>query len=239
MRNNKFSKDVCFTYIPISLYTPFFEIIFYFLLFLSLVFLCIISLCLITFGMSLAFNVSLHRFLRVVDRFNSLLVSAFITPGGTVMLLLHNGRAPEESVRSFFSEASELFAKHIMNPFAILGTKVFCKICIKVENLYSISIDIYNMNLIAYCRVHPSIPYIYSVREALPFFVIYNQELRVVSSSLMLLTFLMISILFFSLFSSIFIHSFYQIRFLFVIFLLSFVFLRCSYDFNKWLFSVI
>lgn len=62
------------------------------------------------------------RFLRVVDRFNSLLVSAFITPGGTVMLLLHNGRAPEESVRSFFTEASELFAKHIMNPFAIIGT---------------------------------------------------------------------------------------------------------------------
>ena len=61
------------------------------------------------------------RFLRVVDRFNSLLVSAFITPGGTVMLLLHNGRAPEESVRSFFTEASELFAKHIMNPFAIVG----------------------------------------------------------------------------------------------------------------------
>mmetsp|Transcript_35578 Transcript_35578/g.33743 ORF Transcript_35578/g.33743 Transcript_35578/m.33743 type:complete len:144 (+) Transcript_35578:19-450(+) len=59
-------------------------------------------------------------FLRVVDRFNSLLVSAFITPGGTVMLLLHNGRAPEESVRSFFTEASELFARHILNPFAIL-----------------------------------------------------------------------------------------------------------------------
>ena len=37
------------------------------------------------------------------------------------MLLLHNGRAPEESVRSFFTEASELFAKHIMNPFAIVG----------------------------------------------------------------------------------------------------------------------
>ena len=30
-------------------------------------------------------------FLRVVDRFNSYLVSAYVTPGGTTMLLLHNG----------------------------------------------------------------------------------------------------------------------------------------------------
>ena len=89
----------------------------------------------------LFFNVSLYRFLRVVDRFNSLLVSAFITPGGTVMLLLHNGRAPEESVRSFFSEASELFAKHIMNPFAILGTKNSYKVCLRI------------MKLKAYCRM--------------------------------------------------------------------------------------
>jgi hypothetical protein len=59
-------------------------------------------------------------FLRVIDRFNTLLVSAYITPGGTVMLLLHNGRTPEDNVRSFFTEAAELFAKHIMNPFAVL-----------------------------------------------------------------------------------------------------------------------
>lgn len=31
-------------------------------------------------------------FLKVIDRFNSLLVSAYVTPGGTVMLLLHNGK---------------------------------------------------------------------------------------------------------------------------------------------------
>ena len=30
-------------------------------------------------------------FLRVIDRFNSHLVSSYVTPGGTTMLLLHNG----------------------------------------------------------------------------------------------------------------------------------------------------
>ena len=60
-------------------------------------------------------------FLRVVDRFNALLVSAFITPGGTVFLLLHNGRTVEDNVRAFFVEVSDLYAKHVMNPFAVLG----------------------------------------------------------------------------------------------------------------------
>ena len=61
-----------------------------------------------------------HSFLRVIDRFNTLLVSAYITTGGTVMLLLHNGRTPEDNVRSFFAEAADLFAKHVMNPFTVL-----------------------------------------------------------------------------------------------------------------------
>lgn len=36
------------------------------------------------------------------------------------MLLLHNGRTQEDNVRSFFAEAAEHFAKHVMNPFAVL-----------------------------------------------------------------------------------------------------------------------
>ena len=60
------------------------------------------------------------NFLRVIDRFNTLLVSAYITPGGTVMLLLHHGRTNEESIRAFFVEVGDLFAKHVMNPFAVL-----------------------------------------------------------------------------------------------------------------------
>ena len=60
------------------------------------------------------------NFLRVIDRFNTLLVSAYITPGGTVMLLLHHGRTNEESIRAFFVEVGDLYAKHVMNPFAVL-----------------------------------------------------------------------------------------------------------------------
>lgn len=56
------------------------------------------------------------RFLRVVDKFNYYLVSAYATQGGKVFLLLHNGKG-EDAVRIFFTEAHELYVKHLMNPF--------------------------------------------------------------------------------------------------------------------------
>lgn len=62
-------------------------------------------------------------FLRTVDRFNSLLVSAYVTPGGTMLLLLHQGKA-EDSVRQFFTEAHELYTKHMLNPFAVFDTPI-------------------------------------------------------------------------------------------------------------------
>lgn len=62
-------------------------------------------------------------FLRVIDRFNALLVSAYVTPGGTAMLLLHNGKG-EDAVRAFFQDAHEVFAKHMMNPFATFDTPI-------------------------------------------------------------------------------------------------------------------
>lgn len=54
-------------------------------------------------------------FLRVIDRFNSHLVSSYVTPGGTTMLLLHNGKS-EDIVRQFFVEAHEIYVKNMMNP---------------------------------------------------------------------------------------------------------------------------
>jgi trafficking protein particle complex subunit 2 len=62
---------------------------------------------------------SLHRFLRVVDRFNNLAVSAYVTPGGIYLLLLHDGRG-EDAIRGFFTEIHDLYTKYILNPFAIL-----------------------------------------------------------------------------------------------------------------------
>ena len=55
------------------------------------------------------------NYLKVIDRFNALQVSAYVTPGGAALLLLHSGRA-EEAVRLFFVEAHEMYVKYLMNP---------------------------------------------------------------------------------------------------------------------------
>ena len=62
-------------------------------------------------------------FLRVVDRFNSLQISAYVTPGGVTLLLLHNGKG-EDAVRSFFIEAHDLYAKYVMNPFSVYDAPI-------------------------------------------------------------------------------------------------------------------
>lgn len=59
----------------------------------------------------------------MVDRFNNLLVSAYVTPGGVNMLLLHDGRS-EDAVRGFMTEVYELYVKHILNPFAVLDAPI-------------------------------------------------------------------------------------------------------------------
>ncbi|KAJ1412980.1 trafficking protein particle complex subunit 2 putat [Ochromonadaceae sp. CCMP2298] len=56
-------------------------------------------------------------FLRTVDKFNFLLVSAYVTMGGKYFLLLHNGKN-EDAVRAFFTEVHELYVKYLINPFA-------------------------------------------------------------------------------------------------------------------------
>jgi hypothetical protein len=55
-----------------------------------------------------------------VDKFNFLLVSAYVTMGGKYFLLLHNGKngGTEDAVRAFFTEVHELYVKYLMNPFA-------------------------------------------------------------------------------------------------------------------------
>ena len=51
------------------------------------------------------------------------MVSAYVTPGGAYLLLLHDGRS-EDSVRGFFIEAYELYVKHMMNPFAAFDVPI-------------------------------------------------------------------------------------------------------------------
>lgn len=60
----------------------------------------------------------MNRYLRVVDKFNTLMVSAYVTLGGKYFLLLHNGKN-DEAVRVFFTEVHELYVKYMMNPFSL------------------------------------------------------------------------------------------------------------------------
>jgi hypothetical protein len=45
-----------------------------------------------------------------VDRFNNLFVTAFVTPGNTRLLLLHDGKA-DDSIRAFFMEVYEAYLR--------------------------------------------------------------------------------------------------------------------------------
>jgi hypothetical protein len=67
------------------------------------------------------FDVSNHfsnhfRFLKVVDKFNYLYVSSYVSQGGKIFLILHNGKS-EDAVRAFFVETHELYVRYLMNPF--------------------------------------------------------------------------------------------------------------------------
>lgn len=65
-------------------------------------------------------------FLKTVDRFNNLFVSAFVTPGGARLLLLHDGRG-DDGVRAFFGEVYELYLRVMLNPFHTPSTKIVSK----------------------------------------------------------------------------------------------------------------
>lgn len=64
--------------------------------------------------------------LKTVDRFNNLLVSAFVTPGGARLLLLHDGRG-DDAVRAFFIDVYEAYLRVMLNPFHTPTTKIVSK----------------------------------------------------------------------------------------------------------------
>ncbi|KAI5838280.1 Sedlin [Morchella snyderi] len=55
-------------------------------------------------------------YMKCVDRFNNLFVSCFLTAGNIKFLLLHDTKA-DDAIRQFFTDAYELYAKTLMNPF--------------------------------------------------------------------------------------------------------------------------
>jgi glycosylphosphatidylinositol transamidase (GPIT) subunit GPI8 len=61
--------------------------------------------------------------LGVVDRFNSLQVSAFTTATRIKFLLLHEGRS-DDLVKSFFRDVYELYLRVMLNPFHTPTSKI-------------------------------------------------------------------------------------------------------------------
>lgn len=62
-------------------------------------------------------------YLKEVDRFNNIPVSAFVTSGHIRFMLLHPGK-DDSSVRSFFYDLYEMYVKIAMNPFYIKNTPI-------------------------------------------------------------------------------------------------------------------
>lgn len=61
-----------------------------------------------------------------MDRYNEQMVSAYVTPSGVRLMLLHDVRN-EEGIRSFCTEVHELYVKVLLNPFHTPGAKVESK----------------------------------------------------------------------------------------------------------------
>jgi len=55
-------------------------------------------------------------FLRVVDKFDTTIVSAYVSVGGHYLLLLHEGKE-EDQVHFFFKEVHDVLSRYLLNPF--------------------------------------------------------------------------------------------------------------------------
>eukprot|EP00270_Netrium_digitus_P006432 TRINITY_DN18913_c0_g1_i1.p1 TRINITY_DN18913_c0_g1~~TRINITY_DN18913_c0_g1_i1.p1 ORF type:complete len:136 (-),score=15.48 TRINITY_DN18913_c0_g1_i1:147-554(-) len=62
-------------------------------------------------------------YLKVVDKFNDLQVSVYVTAGQTKLMLLHDSRN-EDGIRNFFQEVHELYIKILCNPLHIPGSRI-------------------------------------------------------------------------------------------------------------------
>jgi trafficking protein particle complex subunit 2 len=67
---------------------------------------------------------SSDAYLKVVDRFNDFLVSAFVPISSTKFLLLHKHGSNDESIRIFFQEAYTLYTSLVANPAYSIGSVI-------------------------------------------------------------------------------------------------------------------
>lgn len=64
-----------------------------------------------------------NRYLKSVDKFYEWTVSAWITPGGIKLILLHDFKQ-DDSIRLFLHDCWEAYVKHLLNPFYSLNAPI-------------------------------------------------------------------------------------------------------------------
>lgn len=65
-------------------------------------------------------------YLKTVDAYGNWLVSAYLTPANVRFLLYHDVRA-EDSIKAFFVECFDAYAKIISNPFYTPWERIYSK----------------------------------------------------------------------------------------------------------------
>ena len=62
-------------------------------------------------------------YLKTIDRYKDMVISAYVSSGRCIFLLMHHNKS-DEAVHNFFKEAHELYVKLLLNPFYEWGTQI-------------------------------------------------------------------------------------------------------------------
>eukprot|EP00466_Bigelowiella_natans_P015816 jgi/Bigna1/33961/e_gw1.4.134.1 len=65
-----------------------------------------------------------NMYMKEIDRFNNMPVSAYVTAGHIKFMLLHQLGQDENSIKQFFNDLYKLYIKVAMNPFYLKNTPI-------------------------------------------------------------------------------------------------------------------